>query len=110
MISFEETRISNRHVMSGSCPELVDLPGLPEDVDAYGKRCEGTLSDPRLFAFPTAGHNLLENARARFPQPLGKPVQGRHPRPLVCRDRFSTDPQPRRRRVSINDMNGYSCL
>lgn len=93
--------------MSGSCPELVDLPGLPEDVDAYEKRREGTLPGPRLSTFPTADHNLLENARAHFPQPLGKP------RPAALRSawtRFSTDPQARRRRVSINDMNGYSCL
>lgn len=47
-----------------------NLPGLPEDVDAYGKRSEEALSGP-FSAFPTADHNLLENV-GRFPQPLGK--------------------------------------
>jgi hypothetical protein len=47
-----------------------DLPGLPEDVDAYGKRSEEPLPGP-FSAFSTADHNLLENV-GRFPQPLGK--------------------------------------
>jgi len=46
-----------------------NLPGLPEDVDAYGKRSEEPLPGP-FSAFSTADHNLLENV-GRFPQPLG---------------------------------------
>ena len=49
--------------------QAVDLPGLPEAVDTYGKPSKGPFRS--LRAFPTADHNLLENV-GRFPQPLGK--------------------------------------
>jgi hypothetical protein len=55
--------------------KAADLTGLPEAVDVYGKWMISA-DKARTAAFPTAVNNLLETAKARFPQPLGKVVPG----------------------------------
>jgi len=55
-------------------PQTVELPGLPGGMDVYGKLAQGGRFAPP-GDFPTHDHTPLENGKARFPQPLGKPVR-----------------------------------